>query len=100
MAKKKVNTQELEGSYVLPRDMEIAGISKVYQEMLEFTQNTYKKFVLDAGEVALVDTAGVQLIVQFLTVLRSKGCEISWTNDSIQIYQMAAELGVAEQLEE
>lgn len=99
MARKKT-TKELEGSYVLPRSLEIAGIEDVYQQVLKFSKNTYKKFVLDAGEVALVDTAGIQLIVQFLRTLRSSGCEVSWINDSIQIYQMAAELGLADELEE
>ncbi len=98
MARKK-KTKELEGSYVLPRSLEIADIGKVYQEVLKMTANTYKKFVVDAGEVALIDTAGIQLIVQLLMVLRSTGCEVSWINDSVQIYQMAAELGVADQLE-
>jgi len=98
MATKKHN-DELEGSYVLPRSLEISGMTKVYQEVLKLTEKTYKKFVLDAGEVALVDTAGIQFIVQLLLTLRSTGCEVSWENDSIQIYQMAAELGVDQQLE-
>lgn len=96
---KKESGKELEGSYVLPRNLEIAGIAKVYKEVLKFSKNTYKKFVLDAGEVALIDTAGIQFLVQLLMTLRATGCEVSWENDSIQIYQMAAELGLAEQLE-
>lgn len=99
MVKKKAD-EELEGSYVLPRNLEIAGIEKVYKEVLKLTKNTYKKFVLDAGEVALIDTAGIQFLVQLLTTLKSTGCEVGWENDSIQIYQMAAELGLADQLED
>lgn len=94
------NSKKLEGSYVLPGNLEIAGLEKVYQDVLKFTGNTYRKFVLDAGQVALIDTAGIQFLVQLLTVLRSTGCEVSWKNYSIQIYQMAAELGMADQLEE
>ena len=97
---KKESDKELEGSYVLPRNLEIAGISKVYKEVLKLTKNTYKRFVIDAGEVALIDTAGVQFLVQFLLKLKSTGCEVSWENDSIQIYQMAAELGLADLLED
>ena len=98
MARKK-KTKELEGSYVLPRSLEIADIGKVYKDVLKFTKNTYKKFVLDAGEVTLIDATGIQLIVQLVRGLRSTGCEVCWINDSVQIYQMAAELGVADQLE-
>ncbi len=98
MARKK-KTKELEGSYVLPRSLEIADIGNAYKDVLKFTKNTYKKFVLDAGEVALIDATGIQLIVQLVKGLRSTGCEVCWINDSVQIYQMAAELGVADQLE-
>lgn len=95
----KKSSKDLEGSYVLPRSLEIAGIQKIYKEVLELTETTYKKFVLDAGEVALIDTAGIQFIVQLIATLKSTNCEVSWANDSIQIYQMAAELGLEEQLE-
>lgn len=98
MTAKKSN-KDLEGKYVLPRSLEIAGIQKVYKEVLKLTKTTYKKFVLDAGEVALIDTAGIQFLVQLVTTLRSTDCEVCWENDSIQIYQMAAELGLEEQLE-
>ena len=98
MARRK-KTKDLEGSYVLPRSLEISDIGNVYQEVLKITENTYKKFVLDAGEVALIDTTGIQLLIQLLISLRSTDCEICWINDSIQIYQMAAELGLADQLE-
>ncbi len=97
---RKPSTKSLEGNYVLPRKLEIADIGKAYKEVSKFTGKAYKKFVLDAGEVALIDTAGIQFIVQLLTTLKSSGCEVSWSNDSIQIYQMAAELGMAELLED
>lgn len=97
--KKKTKTKTVEGNYILPRNMEIAGISNVYKEVLKFTEKSYDKFVLDAGEVALIDTAGIQLLIQLITAFRSTGCEVSWINDSIQIYQMAAELGVADRLD-
>jgi anti-anti-sigma regulatory factor len=93
------DSEVLEGRYVLPRKMEIAEIGNVYKDVQKFSGEAHKKCVLDAGEVALIDTAGIQLIVQLLTTLKSEGCEVSWENDSIQIYQMAAELGLAEQLE-
>ena len=88
-----------EGSYVLPRNLEIADIDKAYQDVVKFIGNSYEKFVLDAGEVALIDTAGVQFLLQLVRSLKATGCELSWTNDSIQVYQMAAELGVNDELE-
>jgi hypothetical protein len=48
----------------------------------------------------LIDAAGMQLIVQFLLFMRAKDCRVEWINDSIQIYQIAAELGLENELEE
>ncbi len=96
---KESTSKELEAVYALPRVMEISEVEKVYQDILQFTQKTYEKFTIDAGEVALIDAAGMQLIVQFLIFLRSTGCQVSWINDSVQIFQIAAELGLEGQLE-
>ncbi len=93
------DTKPLEKTYMIPRNLEISDITKVYQEALKFVSETYNKVVLDAGDVALIDTAGVQFLVQFVTKLRSSGCEVLWINDSVQIYQMAEELGMAEILD-
>ncbi len=96
---RKAAAKSQEGSLVLPRHMEIADIDEFKKEALKHTRKKYSKFVLDAGEVALIDTAGVQFLVWFLNLMKAKDCEISWTNDSVQIYQMAAELGLAEQID-
>lgn len=88
-----------EESYELPRVLEIAEIESVYKELKKFTRKSYSKFTLDAGKVALIDAAGMQLIVQFLFFLRNKGTKVEWVNDSVQIYQIAAELGLDDCLE-
>ncbi|CAN0476911.1 MAG: lipid asymmetry maintenance protein MlaB [Pseudohongiellaceae bacterium] len=92
-------TETLEATYELPRVMEIAQIETAYEELLEFAKQGYSKFTLDAGKVALIDAAGIQLIVQFLLYMRGKDCQVEWINDSVQIYQIAAELGVEGQLD-
>jgi anti-anti-sigma regulatory factor len=91
--------QTKEGSYVLPRVLEIEEIESVYRDLAKFARSSYSKFTLDAGQVALIDAAGMQLIVQFLIFMRGKDCVVDWVNDSIQIYQAALELGLDDQLE-
>ena len=98
MARKK-QTEPVEETYVLPRVMEISEIEVAYKEMLKFAKKSYSKFILDAGKVALIDAAGIQLIVQFLHHMRAKDCQVEWVNDSVQIYQIAAELGLEGQLD-
>jgi anti-anti-sigma regulatory factor len=92
--------QPQEETYVLPRVLEIAELDSVYKELAKFARKTYSKFTLDAGQVALIDAAGMQLIVQFLLFMRARDCQVEWINDSIQIYQIAAELGLENQLED
>lgn len=94
-----IDTNEQTGCYVLPRNLEIGEIQEAYEGVREAMGQSHSKFVLDAGEVALIDTAGVQFIIQLVTALRSKNCEVSWINDSVQIYQIAAELGIADRLD-
>lgn len=96
---RKKQTKPVEEIYVLPRVMEISEIEPVHKELLKFAKKTYSKFTLDAGKVALIDAAGIQLIVQFLLFMRAKDCQVEWINDSIQIYQIAAELGLEGQLD-
>ncbi|GAB5499123.1 MAG: hypothetical protein PsegKO_14340 [Pseudohongiellaceae bacterium] len=95
----KQQTETLEATYELPRSLEIAQIETAYEELLEFARQGYNKFTLDAGKVALIDAAGIQLIVQFLLFMRAKDCQVEWVNDSVQIYQIAAELGLEGQLD-
>jgi|GEM_PF-4026645 len=96
---RKKQAEPAEGTYELPRVMEISEIEPVYKELLKFAKKSYSKFTLDAGKVALIDAAGIQLIVQFLLFMRGKDCQVEWVNDSVQIYQIAAELGLEGQLD-
>ena len=96
---RKKQAEPIEETYVLPRVMEISEIESVYQELLQFAKKSYSKFTLDAGKVALIDAAGIQLIVQFLHFMRARECKVEWINDSVQIYQIAAELGLEGQLD-
>lgn len=88
------------GVFVLPRNLEISGITEVYRSAEEFIATEPNEVTLDAGLVALVDTAGVQFVIQFLRAVKARGNALKWINDSIQIYQMAAEVGLADELED
>ena len=96
---RKKPAEPLEETYVLPRVMEISEIESAFKDLLKFAKKNYSKFTLDAGEVALIDAAGIQLIVQFLHFMRAKDCQVEWINDSVQIYQIAAELGLEGRLD-
>lgn len=96
---RKKQAEPAEGVYELPRVMEISEIESAYKDLMKFARKKYSKFTLDAGKVALIDAAGIQLIVQFLHFMRGKDCQVEWVNDSVQIFQIAAELGLEGQLD-
>lgn len=96
---RKKQVEPAEGVYELPRVMEISEIESAYKDLMKFARKKYSKFTLDAGKVALIDAAGIQLIVQFLLFMRGKECQVEWVNDSVQIFQIAAELGLEGQLD-
>lgn len=96
---RKKQAAAAEETYELPRVMEISEIEAAYKDLMKFAKKKYSKFTLDAGKVAMIDAAGIQLIVQFLLFMRSKDCQVEWINDSVQIYQIAAELGLEGQLD-
>lgn len=85
---------------VLPARMEIGGLEQLYTEMTKFTSRKRKELTIDGGEVSVIDTAGIQVLVAFIRKLTAMGCAVSWENYSVQVYQMAEELGVGSQLGE
>lgn len=85
-------------SLVLPVKMEIGNLEELYAQMAKIASRKRKEFTLDGGEVALVDAAGIQLLIAFIKKLTGMGCNVSWENYSVQVYQMADELGLGAEL--
>lgn len=85
---------------LLPARMEIGCLEELYTEMSKLTSRKRKALILDGGEVSVIDTSGIQLLVAFIRKLSDMGCAVSWENYSVQVYQMADELGVSSELDE
>lgn len=100
MATQKSRSTENGRKIVLPGNMEIGSLDEIYQQMSRIASRKRKQFTIDGGEVAIIDSAGIQLLIAFIQALVNKGCEVAWENYSVQIYQLADELGVADQLGE
>lgn len=99
MATSKSNTRNKSaGKLVLPFNMEIGHLEEVFAEMAKVASRKRKEFIIDGGEVSLVDTAGIQLLIAFIRKLTAMGCAVSWENYSVQVYQMADELGLSAEL--
>jgi anti-anti-sigma regulatory factor len=84
--------------YLLPAHMEIAALGPVHQELVALEASNDGPFVLDGANLCVIDTAGLQLLISFVSAVQSSGKKVSWDNYSVQAYQLANELGVVDQL--
>jgi len=84
--------------YALPANMEIAALGPVHAELVALEASNDGPFVLDGANLSVIDTAGLQLLISFVSAVQGSGKKISWENYSVQAYQLASELGVVDQL--
>ncbi len=82
----------------LPARLQINNLDALYAEFCKLLGSKKKNVVVDGGEITLVDSAGVQLLVAFFRSFIASGGVITWENYSVQLYQMADELGISGQL--
>ena len=78
--------------------MEIAALGPVHADLVALEAGNDGPFVLDGANLSVIDTAGLQLLISFVSAVQSSGKKVSWDNYSVQAYQLASELGVVEQL--
>lgn len=82
----------------LPARLQINNLDALYAELCGLVTSKKPHVVFDAGDISLVDSAGVQLLVAFFRSFQAGGGKIEWDNYSVQLYQMADELGISGQL--
>lgn len=82
----------------LPARLQINNLDGLFAELCKLVKSRKKHVVLDSGDISLVDSAGVQLLVAFFRSFQATGGKVEWENYSVQLYQMADELGIAGQL--
>jgi anti-anti-sigma regulatory factor len=83
---------------MLPARMLINDLENFCKDLKKIHASKKNRVVLDTGELSLIDSAGVQLLVAFVRSFTAKGGAVEWENYSVQLYQMADELGLAGQL--
>ena len=83
---------------LLPSRLQINNLDALHADMCKLLTAKEQHVVVDGGEITLVDSAGVQLLVAFFRSFIAGGGKVEWENYSVQLYQMADELGIAGQL--
>jgi ABC-type transporter Mla MlaB component len=83
---------------LLPANLEMNGLEESFSLLRAKFPPTYQKCILDGANINVIDASGIQLLVNFVTSVKQKGCVVEWDNYSLQAYQLANELGLVEQL--
>lgn len=83
---------------LLPSNMEMNGLEESFSILRAKFPPACRKIVLDGININVIDAAGIQLLVSFVSSVRHKGVPVEWDNYSLQAYQLASELGLVEQL--
>ena len=91
-------TVENDDRILLPARMELASLDEAHQLLQSKYPPLSNKYILDGGLLSVIDSAGVQMLISFIRSMTAKGCKVEWDNYSVQVYQLASELGVTSQL--
>jgi ABC-type transporter Mla MlaB component len=94
----QARTGETDDRILLPARMELASLDEAHQLLQSKYPPLSNKYILDGGLLSVIDSAGVQMLVSFIRSMTAKGCKVEWDNYSVQVYQLASELGVTSQL--
>ncbi len=96
--KPQAKTSESDDRILLPARMELASLDEAHQLLQSKYPPLSNKYILDGGLLSVIDSAGVQMLISFIRSMTAKGCKVEWDNYSVQVYQLASELGVTSQL--
>lgn len=83
---------------MLPANMEMNGLEESFSLLRSKYPPSCQKFVLDGAQLNVIDASGIQLLINFVSSVKQKGCKVEWDNYSVQTYQLANELGLADYL--
>lgn len=94
----QVRVADNDDRILLPARMELAALDEAHQLLQSKYPPVSAKYILDGALLNVIDMAGIQLLIGFIRSMTAKGCKIEWDNYSVQMYQLASELGVTSQL--
>lgn len=77
----------------LPSEVRLMNAATVCAELRSALEKS-AAIDIDAGSVAAIDTAGVQLLVSFFATARARGASVSFSAKSDELARIAAVLGV------
>lgn len=83
---------------LLPARMELASLDEAQQLLQSKYPPVQARYILDGALLSVIDMAGIQMLISFIRSVTERGTRIEWDNYSVQVYQLASELGVTSQL--
>ncbi|HSG90381.1 MAG TPA: STAS domain-containing protein [Pseudomonadales bacterium] len=82
---------------VLPEDLTVRAVGALHAQLLAFAPAD-AVVTVDAAAVALVDTAGVQLLLAWLADCRERDLEVRWRGVPTVLASVGDTLGLSERL--
>ena len=83
---------------LLPARMEMSSLDEAHELLQNNYPPVHARYILDGALMNVIDMAGIQMLISFIRSMTAKGCKVEWDNYSVQMYQLASELGVTSQL--
>ena len=83
---------------LLPARMELSCLDEAHQLLQSKYPPVHAKYIIDGALLNVIDMAGIQMLISFIRSVTAKGSKVEWDNYSVQVYQLASELGVTSQL--
>ncbi|MCP5144853.1 MAG: STAS domain-containing protein [Gammaproteobacteria bacterium] len=86
------------GIIKLPPEVNISASATVKVMLADALAAADSKVALDGGEVAAVDTSGLQLLTAFVRDAGHRGASVEWMNPSDVLRETACRIGLAGEL--
>ena len=96
--RKTARAKDAVETIMLPANLEMSGLEESFGLLRGKYPPKCHKYVLDGANINVIDASGIQMLINFVSSVKSKGCQVEWDNYSVQTYQLANELGLVEQL--
>lgn len=78
-----------DGQFVIEGELNKATVPTVWRKANNLLQSTTRNLVFDLKDVTRTDSAGLALLLEWMTVARGKGLEIHFRNLPTQLWDIA-----------
>ena len=83
----------------LPHTLSISDAAAMRDALLSIVDTRPTRVIVDLDQVAVVDTASLQLLASLMKTVTENGGQVQWENLSVALYMAACQLNLEEYLQ-